>query len=427
VAALLVKRRSRQWVAAPSRKLKNRLSDALLEVGASIAVFQPCAGGWADYAGLMRGLRSGGKMQTFMIAPLSADNVRVQLTLESLREVASSLSDIRVRSAWTLYEPYFARIVPMMLALAADGSAIMRTLRVQSAVTYEVNSWISAALMEAAGAAKIPRVVFNHNSQPPCGSAIADSVLETLFRQRTCNPLTDIAALWSPASQQWMAEGGTKAQSIPVRLDYPAPASMPAVERPLRILHAGNYQNWSDFFPWVAETADEYMNGVETLAAAVERLEGMELIVRVRPKREVDSGAVEARLGRRRNVTVCGTDEDFLDQLAECDLLVSHFSTTVEQALQMGKPVLLWGSAARYRQFAAQETPPRGSLRSSTYAVRRAEDLPAMLAAIRDAHLGRPMSAEESLAYRFASETPGLAALARQLVRATPGTETESM
>lgn len=406
------------WIATSTPKLKNGLREALAATGVSLAVLQPTRGEWSDYRNLGRAWRQRGQVQRFLITPLANDDVRVKQTLESLRRIGPYISDAYVRSAWALYEPYLGDSMPVLLALATEGSAVLEALHARCTISYEANSFLATALLEAAGDIGTRRVVFNHNSQPPSGSAIADSVLGTLFRHRTWNPLVDVAVLWSPASRQWthgQASDRTPPVAQPIRLQYPVLNKGKRQRGPFRILHAGNYQNWADFFPWVAETADEYLSGIEALATVVEKLEDIELIVRVRPKREVDAAAVAAQLDKRRNVVVCDTSQDFLEQLANSDLLVCHFSTTVEQALQMGKPVLLWGSTARYRQFESREIAPSGSSRSAVYAVQHAGQLPAMLIAIRGAHYESDLSAEEIAAYRFAPETPGIEYLAAQL------------
>jgi hypothetical protein len=426
VSARMAAGRGGKWVAAPSPKLKNGLRQALKDEGATIAVFQPTKGTWSDYADGFRELQNRGAARTFAIPPLHPDAPRVRQVLASLEGLGHALRDEKVRSAWKLYQPYFSQVIPVMLAITAEGAGLMRQLAAPSATSYEANSWISASLMEAAGNAGAARVIFNHNSNPPSGSPAAAAVLDVLFKQRTCNPLVDVAALWSPVSGTRELAGAVR--KYDVRLAYPAATKSREPGRPLRILHAGNYQNWSDFFPWIAETADEYMDGLSALADAVEQLDGVELTIRVRPKREVDSEVVLSRLGHRRNVVVCGVEEDFLEQLAGSDLLVAHFSTTVEQALQMGKRVLLWGSTDRYTQFPGQETPPAQTLNDSVYIARDAAALPAMLAALRDTLRdalratgddGRP-----SPAYAFDAGTPGVAQLASFLIHPTTPTGT---
>lgn len=417
--ALAARRGPGPWIASSSHKLKNGLHEGLANVS-NLAVFRPTEGHWRDYRALFSSIRGAKSLKTFRLPPLTRGDPKVEAALDTLNGIGEAFSDRRVRSAWRAYAPYLARTVPVMLGMVHGSLPVLKTLDTRAAISYEANSWMAASLMEAAGHVGIKRVVFNHNSHPPSNSAIADSVLHTLLRQRTWNELTDVAAVWSPFSMdvlQTQAKTGGLGL-FPVRLEYPGNSNFAEKTRPLRVLHAGNYQNWSDFFPWVAETADEYLHALEDLAAAVEKMDSIELVVRVRPKREVDATTVERRLGHRRNVTVCGTDQDFLEQLAASDLLVAHFSTTVEQALQMGKPVLLWGSTDRYQQFPGREIPPQGRLTDRVYVVHRAEALPAMLAGIRDS-LRRGDAEACTSAYAFEAGTLDVANLASFLIDPT--------
>jgi len=144
-----------------------------------------------------------------------------------------------------------------------------------------------------------------------------------------------------------------------------------------------------------------------------------ELLVRVRAKPEVDPEIVRALVPDAPNVAIVDTAQNFLEQLAGCDLLVCHFSTTAEQALQMGKPVLLWGSTRRYCQFPALREAPASGRRAAVYAVDTANRLPQMLAAIRDQHHGRPLSEQETARYRNRPEDPDLRGLATRLLSGT--------
>lgn len=423
--ALTAKRRPGPWIASSSHKLKNGLHETLANV-ANLAVFRPTEGNWADYRALFSSIRGTKSTESFRLPPLTLSDPKVEATLRALDRIGEAFSDPRVRSAWRAYAPYLARAVPVMLGMVRESLPVLQRLDAKSVISYEANSWMAASLMEAAGQASIKRVVFNHNSHPPSHSAIADSVLHTLLQQRTWNELTDVAAMWSPFSMavlQTQAKTGGKGL-IPVRLEYPANSNSTNKTRPLRVLHAGNYQNWTDFFPWVAETASEYLHALEDLAAAVEKMDGIELVVRVRTKLEVDANTVEHSLGHRRNVSVCGTDQDFLEQLAASDLLVAHFSTTVEQALQMGKPVLLWGSTDRYQQFPGRETPPEGGQMDRVYVVRRPDALPAMLAGIRDAMRATPDEGLPAAAYAFSASAPGVEQLASFLIHPTAPSRT---
>ncbi len=408
-ALWLTDRRDRLKVAAVTPKLRSGWGAVVRAAGADLVVIQPTTGLWQDYRQLPWRASTASILR---VSPLRDDDSRVLQVVEALRAFGETLKDPHLEFAWALYVPYVAKIVPSMLALSEESGALLKSMGIRAVLGFEANSWLASALNDAAGRAGIQRVVLNHNSHPPTGSAAADSVLATLFEHRTFNPLVDKAGIWSPAAMKWRdtctTSAGKNVQCQPVKLDYPTSVDRDHKTRPFRVLHAGNYQNWSDFFPWIAETSGEYLAGMERLAKAAQVLDDVELVFRVRPKREVDAQALAARLPTQANASVCDTSQDFLDQLADCDLLVCHFSTTVEQALQMGKPVLLWGNTQRYRQFAGRETLPDAQSRSAVYAVRHEQDLPAMLAAIRDAHHGRPLTQEEAAPYRHPPGTPSL-------------------
>lgn len=403
-------------IASVTQKLRSGWREAVRDAEATLVVVRPTSGHWTDYRKL---LAKKGNSPVLYVSPLSKMDHEVQERLAQLHDFGLTIGDPHLAHAWSLYMPYLADIVPSMLGLAAEGSHLLKCIGAHAVFGFEANSWLSAALNEAAAAAKIKRVVFNHNAHPPSGCASADYVLSTLFEQRTYNELVDLAGIWTPSGAQWPQSGLLAPRNVqcqPVRLDYPPSSSRLSAAGSFRILHAGNYQNWSDYFPWISETSDEFLLGMERLAEAISRVDGVELVFRVRPKREVDAETLSRRIRHRPNIQVCDTEEDFLTQLASCDLLVAHFSTTVEQALQMGKPVLLWGSTQRYRQFEGQTVLPSSQCRAPVYVVSREEELPAMLAAIRDAHQGRPLTDEETTRYRHAECAPSVKEWTRGLL-----------
>lgn len=402
-AAGRLRRSGRSWVVAPTRKLRSGLREALEQEGVGVLVLQPAAGRWSDYRGLMKTPSDTSDAWVLPVAPLSQRDKRVREASARLSSIGAHFRDAELAWAWPRYVEHCKALLPAVLAATSETEVLTRASGVRAAVAFEANAWWSAALLDGAGRAGVTRAVLNHNSHPPGAGAVADEVLGRLFAHRTFNELVDEAGIWSPTAMAWPTQsklGAANTRLQPVRLDYPSQVCGSEAGRPFRVLHAGNYQNWSDFFPWVAETSGEYLEGMERLANGMSGLEGMELTFRVRPKREVDAETLRARLRPQPNVLVCDTEQDFLEQLASCDLLVSHFSTTVEQALQMGKPVLLWGSAQRYAQFSGRETPPSPDSRAAVYVVRQAEALPSMLAAIRTAHARRPLTNAECAPYR---------------------------
>ena len=403
------------WAVRPGLKLKLGFAKALAESGFRTGNIRLTRGEGSEYARLFR--TAVGRGVELPIPPLAATDTRVRTCMDAFGRVTESIGDPCTRAAWRIYLPYLQNNVAAMLGIVEGAPPILRRMRRGITVSYEANSWLSAALFDAARGAGWPTVVANHNSHPRTRQAIADFVLGTLMHHRTGSPLLTDAVCWSPRLREWPRHhlDDERIRIHEYRAEYP-PRAPAARSRPLRILHAGNYQNWSDFFPWVAETADEFVRGIAGLATAAAEVPGIELTFRIRPKDEVDAGVVRACIPNASNVRTVSTDQDFLEQLAECDLLIGHFSTTVEQALQMGIPVLLWGSAHRYRQFRARTSPPTAIDRSVVYAVADPAGLPAMLAGIRDAHAGARLTDEECASYRFGGNAANLCGVARDLM-----------
>ena len=394
------------------------MGKALRRAGFDLAAIRMTAGGWGDYVSTGKALAR--RSFDLMVSPLPSSDHRIGALSSILERAGETFSSSAMRRAWRIYQPYLQRNARGMMAVLDEGPRLMELLRARMAIAYEANSWLSSALLEISVGGGRKAVVVNHNSHARPGSAIGESVLGTMRSNRTDNELVTLAAQWSP---QWKKWRGSRSEpfataNIPYRIAYPA-----SPERnggAFRVLHAGNYQNWSDFLPWIAETSDEYVTGIAELASAIGAMPEAELHIRVRSKREVTRSVVEELVPDAQNVTISNSESDFLGEMAASDLLVSHFSTTVEQALQMGKPVLLWGSTRRYCQFPPQWEPPTASSRSPVYAVRDAADLPAMLAAIQLHHMGRPLSDEEVAPFRNTADCPDIDGLARILASATP-------
>jgi hypothetical protein len=422
-AARGIRLTERSWVVTPTHKLRHDIKDVLNENNIGMLVLRPTVGNWSDYRGLIRVPTVPNSVRTLSVAPFTEGDWRVRDVQSQLADVGSRLRDPTLAWAWSLYVDHCAQILPAVLALSSEGEDLIKLSGAQAVFAFEANAWVSAAVLEGAGRAGIIRAVLNHNTHPLGRRAVANEVLCRMFGQRTCNELVDWAGIWSPAALGWSKDKCLFGKSVhmqPVQADYRRLKTREKTDGIFRVLHAGTYLNWSDFIPWVLETAHEYLTGMEQLATAASGMDDLELIVRVRSKPEVDSGVVQAKLGGKPNVSVCDASENFLDQLAQCDLLVSHFSTTVEQALQMGKPVLLWGRTNRHTQFPGSDTPPTPETRSAVYVVRRAEDLPRMLTAIQMAHAGRPLTDAECAAFKHREDTASVAQWVRSVLEAAP-------
>lgn len=110
------------------------------------------------------------------------------------------------------------------------------------------------------------------------------------------------------------------------------------------ILHAGTPKLSR---PYIYETVDEYINNVNSIIKAIDKFEGIHLIVRFRSLRSLQLEDFIELLIKSERYTV-HSKGSFSDYLAICDLLVSYSSTTIEEALQNRIPVLLYDPQTKY-------------------------------------------------------------------------------
>jgi len=141
------------------------------------------------------------------------------------------------------------------------------------------------------------------------------------------------------------------------------------------IVHAGTPRLNKFLRFYVYESSDEYLSAIGDLAREVEKTPNIILIIKFRPCAEIKPEDIKTLIGLSERVVLM-VDEPFGDVLGMADLLVSFASTTIEEALQNGVPVLQYGGNGRYRHVAGYEirqgapVPPKAA-----YHVKNREDL----------------------------------------------------
>lgn len=414
IAARLFARRRRAALMVAPHDLKMGFAAAFRAAGVEMIRVRPTLGNTADIADLIALARGTGRDLPAQPAP--ENDVELRCIRAALRQFGGTFSCPVMRHGWSIYLPHLDRNVAGMLGVARTSSHFARRAKVRAAATYEANGWGGASLMDGARHGGAFAISLNHNSHAPTGKARSDAVLALLHDFRKHAPVVHDSMIWSPSDLGFEHSRPAAARPRIVRCRAPGPASNAptGTKRRFRILHAGNYQNWSDFFPWIAETSAEFVESLRILAYAVAAEQGIDLVIRLRPKLEVDSNVVRQIIPATQNLSICGVDEDFQTQLARFDLLVSFFSTTVEQALQMGKPVLLWGRSRRFNQLPARRLPPTADDRAAIYAADDQVSLAALLPAIARAHT-TPLRPAEYERFNLPAEDPNLARFVAQL------------
>lgn len=304
-----------------------------------------------------------------------------------------------------------AGIVPSLRRLFAESRALDAHLRSTppAAVVSQQGRGLGAALCQLARRRDIPSLLITHGSHVPPTDGPADLEWrwhdEGFFRAPY-----DRFAIQTTLARKTLGEEGRGGRGVPT-----GPLILTEVRNrkrtgpgePFRIVHAGTPKHRGLMRPLVYETADEYVANINRLVAAVDRMTGYTLTVRFRPTEWLSEAELRALLRDSPKLTLeCGGS--FADTLRQADLLVAFSSTTLEEALVSGVPVLQFDADDRYQHVPARRLPPDPGAPppgpSAAYYVSRTEDLAPALAWIRDHHLGNPEARVDFDGFRIPPE-----------------------
>lgn len=392
--AILLKaaRATQTFVATPSDKMRFGLKNAVgtEASGLAIAVIRPSSSPWLDLAGIAMWTLRRNREGSLHVPLIPAEAGVVLASFEAVLSQVRSPVGRRVLAACCSELTMMARFVA---CYGADANAPMRQLRPNAVIVHESNELHGAVACGAATRNGIHVINVNNNSLPPQTGRISASVMTVITESRISARLTDTYVGWSP-----LTAGSTSLQP-----SHPTVVPTRELQKPwhsphgtFRVLYASNSPESYQFYPHIIETSDEFADALAEFIATVPGLDGIESIIRLRNKGEFNPELLATISQNHRQVKITGVDTPFLDALAQADLLVSFMSSTIEQALQARIPVLLWGPTWRHVHLPARIEPPTESTRDAVYVAHDAAHLRTMLMAIRDRHIGAPLTDEET-------------------------------
>jgi hypothetical protein len=289
-------------------------------------------------------------------------------------------------------------ITPFVLALhrrAATFREVLETVKPSAVVSVGARD-DDMVFGELCRKLAVPALMASHGSHVPPRSDLEEIEWGEQARRLIRAPYPAVA-LQSPLAEGFLATFPTSSVAVrtgPVVWGRAVNRARSAELRrrlfpqgpPRRVIvHAGTPKRRGSIRFHVYETLDEYAHTLSELARAVQRMAETRLIVTFRPHAELRAEDLRALLPPSERVSL-NTDLPFLDLLGMADLLVSFSSTTIEEALQNGVPVLLYGGNGRYRHVPAVEVlPERPCPPAPVYAVRRPEHLVSALSNILEA------------------------------------------
>ncbi len=365
------------------------------EPSIAIVNFQPATGTWRDVGrsclGLWRAL-SGDRTVPMTVSPHAVGGDFGDV----IADVVESVADPVLKRGLSVFSDAFIVGGSEAQSMQRPLKALIDRIGPLALLTYSLRWRFEAALGEAAGRCAVPRWLVSHGSHPVPDGAVAGAALDGHAEGLLVSRMADAAFPQSPQADRAAARLMPSLPRIPIRpavWGHKIAGNRPAPV--FRVLQAGTLKSWRDHRPWMYETSDEFVDGLTALTKAFQALgPEYELVIRVRAASECSMESLRALVPAGGNVSI-RTDGNFLGDLAEADLLISHSSTTIEEALTARRPVLLFGGGCPYRHLSAETIPPTPDRRAPVYAVNDAAALSGMVAAIRDAHRGRPLTDAE--------------------------------
>jgi hypothetical protein len=88
---------------------------------------------------------------------------------------------------------------------------------------------------------------------------------------------------------------------------------------------------------------------------AVNEIDGVHLVIRLHPGREISPSEIKSLLPSSDKLTITPYKRPFFEILTITDLMVNYSSTVIEDALQSYMPVLLYDKRKRYMHYEAEK------------------------------------------------------------------------
>ena len=335
-----------------------------------------------------------------MILPSSVNPQILGILNNALNEIRDSIFD----DVKEVISPFLASTIGYTESLTAYTNYYFEKVTSICYITDHLR-WMEAAVCgEAAKKNNVRSILIAQGTNPYCTDAVSWYVYQALAHGLLVSSLADETVIQTPSSKVAaikLMPGLKRRQFQPIMFGY---KKIKKAKNKIRtIIHAGTYKPIAGR-PWMYETSNEFVYGLQQLVMAINTLENTRMIIRIREASECSVSSLKKLLPITGNIEL-STSGDLLDDLGCADLLISFSSTTIDEALYVRKPVGLFGGSIRYRYYPGSSIPPTVNERHAVYHLQK-ENLSTMLNAILDAHKNNPLTDKELEGYVWPSSVP---------------------
>jgi hypothetical protein len=117
----------------------------------------------------------------------------------------------------------------------------------------------------------------------------------------------------------------------------------------IKILYANTYKVFASR-PWIYETSFEFLENLKIVADVEKKLSNVELLIKIRPNDELSLQTIinYIKPNKRIKIFTQGSIDSFMNK---SELLITGFSTTIDEFLHLNKPVIVFGNKMRFQPY----------------------------------------------------------------------------
>ncbi|MBC8490407.1 MAG: hypothetical protein H8D45_30705 [Bacteroidetes bacterium] len=337
--------------------------------------------------------------------------------MDYLDNLFETTDDSRLKPFIIPLKLYLNKCIVYTESLVDDTKRIIKNIGPKKIIAHHLR-WLDASIVgHCASELGIDTILISHGSHPPSENVTSEYELNDLARGLFISPLAAKSIAQSTNAAQSINSKSNVPKIInyqPIMWGWGNLGSVKRTNKKFQILHAGTYKVLG-VRPWIYETSNEFVHGLQQFVQAVSSIEDIDLIIRIRSLPECDISSLEKLLPNTDNCQI-KTGGSFQDDLSDADLLVSYSSTTIEEALYARKPVALFGGSDRYRHLPGSSTLPDMNNRSAVYHLTK-ENMSEMLEAIIAVHSNKPLTDSEVSDYVWPDSVPGIDTFVSNLIK----------
>jgi hypothetical protein len=284
--------------------------------------------------------------------------------LNEFEEIIKNIEDKQAIEALKCFEEAVNKRASLANSSSKQISKLIKKITPVCMIAHEMRSPMIIASALAAKNNKIPVYLASHGTHLSSDNEIINLEQKSLARGILASPLADYMIVQSDMSKEAMKNFYPELEVLDykqINWGFPNDYIDTSSKEKIRFLHASTYKSLGAFRPWIFETSDEFHKSLCELIQVFNKIESADLLIRHREIGEMSINTYKDVIKEKNQNIFIKTDQDnpFLEDLESADVVIANFSTTIEEALNIGKYVILWGEGNRYShencQYVSQE------------------------------------------------------------------------